>query len=66
MKRILSISVLLIAYLATFAQGHFKEIEKSFKEPETKSVLVVSHRADWRNAPENSLQGLSRTASIWV
>lgn len=66
MKRILSISVLLIAYLATFAQGHFKEIEKSFKEPETKSVLVVSHRADWRNAPENSLQAIQNCIDMGV
>ena len=66
MKRILSISVLLIAYLATFAQGHFKEIEKSFKEPETKSILVVSHRADWRNAPENSLQAIQNCIDMGV
>ena len=66
MKRILSVSVLLIAFLATFAQGHFKEIEKNFKKPETKSILVVSHRADWRNAPENSLEAIQNCIDMGV
>lgn len=33
-----------------------KIIEK-FKTPSEKHILVAAHRGDWRNAPENSLQG---------
>lgn len=29
-------------------------------------VLVVSHRADWRNAPENSLQGIRNCIDMGV
>ena len=52
MKRIISLSILLTVFLAAFAQGRFKEIEKCFNEPASRSILIVSHRADWRNAPE--------------
>lgn len=31
-----------------------------------KSVLVVSHRADWRNAPENSLQAIQNCIDMGV
>lgn len=58
MKRIISLSILLTVFLAAFAQGRFKEIEKCFNEPASRSILIVSHRADWRNAPENSLQAI--------
>ena len=58
MKRIISLSILLTVFLAAFAQGRFKEIEKCFNEPASQSILIVSHRADWRNAPENSLQAI--------
>lgn len=58
MKRILSFSLLLTVFLTVSAQGHVAEIEKNFQESAKKSVLVVSHRADWRNAPENSLQAI--------
>ena len=58
MKRIISLSILLTVFLTAFAQGRFKEIEKCFNEPASQSILIVSHRADWRNAPENSLQAI--------
>ena len=29
-------------------------------------MLVVSHRADWRNAPENSLQGIRNCIDMGV
>lgn len=38
------------------AQGNIKTLVNDLKSKETKKVLVVSHRGDWRNAPENSLQ----------
>lgn len=57
-ERIISLSILLTVFLTAFAQGRFKEIEKCFNEPASQSILIVSHRADWRNAPENSLQAI--------
>src|SRR5690606_35666605 len=32
----------------------------------SKNVLVVSHRGDWRNAPENSIQALRRVIAMGV
>ena len=29
-------------------------------------IMVVSHRADWRNAPENSLQGIQNCIDMGV
>lgn len=66
MKRILSFSLLLTVFLTVSAQGHVAEIEKNFQEAAKKSVLVVSHRADWRNAPENSLQGIQNCIDMGV
>ena len=66
MKRIISLSILLTVFLAAFAQGRFKEIEKCFNEPASRSILIVSHRADWRNAPENSLQAIRNCIEMGV
>lgn len=42
-----------------------KIIEK-FKSPSDKHVLVAAHRGDWRNAPENSLQGFQYCIDMGV
>lgn len=36
----------------------FADLQESFKNPHDNRVLVVVHRGDWRNAPENSLQAI--------
>lgn len=68
MKRlfvILFISVSCIVGL--FAQqSKVDKIFEKFLEPANKSVLVVSHRADWRNAPENSLQAIQNCIDMDV
>lgn len=66
MKRTLSFFVLLTVFLTVCAQANFKEIEKNFYEPVSKSILIVSHRADWRNAPENSLQAIQNCIDMGV
>ena len=32
----------------------------NLKDAKNNQVIVVSHRGDWRNAPENSLQAILR------
>jgi len=39
-------------------QTHLEWVKQELKKPESKNVLVAAHRGDWRNAPENSIQGL--------
>ena len=63
---------LLFIYVSTvwmgyaFAQQTVDHILKEFNEVANKSVLVVSHRADWRNAPENSLQAIQNCIDMGV
>lgn len=59
-------SFLLSCTKNSFAEQPVSEICKAFNEPATKSVLVVAHRADWRNAPENSLQGIQNCIDMGV
>jgi len=37
---------------------HLDWVKQEIKKPESKNILVAAHRGDWRNAPENSIQGL--------
>ena len=57
MKRIVCLVTLLLSAACTlFAQQDVKELVKTLNDVNTKKVIVVAHRGDWRNAPENSLQ----------
>lgn len=37
---------------------HFSWVKKQLSNPERGAVLMAAHRGDWREAPENSSQGL--------
>lgn len=64
--------VLLLIYISMFWAGYMfaqqtvDHILESFNEPAQKSVLVVSHRSDWRNAPENSLQAIQNCIDMGI
>ncbi|WP_420601483.1 glycerophosphodiester phosphodiesterase family protein [Flagellimonas sp.] len=38
----------------------------NLKNPKNKEVIVVAHRGDWRNAPENSLQAIQNCIDMGV
>ena len=42
------------------------EIRENLLGNHPDKILVVSHRADWRNAPENSLQGIQNCIDMGV
>lgn len=65
MKKLLLLFVCLLA-TSMFAQQPVDKIYADFLAPAEKSVLVVSHRADWRNAPENSLQAIQNCIEMGV
>ena len=50
---LIALTLLIIGGLE--AQNHSDKIIANLQKPASNSVLVVSHRADWRNAPENSI-----------
>ncbi len=55
MKKTLCVIALLVSCITLSAQKQAKNLLKILHNPNSKKVLVVAHRGDWRNAPENSL-----------
>lgn len=54
-----TLSFLFFLVLSTgllFGQERVNTLTQELRDPDSRKVLVVSHRGDWRNAPENSLQ----------
>ncbi len=56
MKKIICFIALLAVALPLMAQEHADRLMAILKDKSSEKVLVASHRGDWRNAPENSLQ----------
>lgn len=54
-KLIYSFLFTLLAFSLS-AQGRANALVEDLRDVDSKNVLVVAHRGDWRNAPENSLQ----------
>ena len=48
------------------AQNRIDQIRSILKNPDTDKVLVVSHRGDWRNATENSLEAIENAIKMGV
>lgn len=42
------------------------QLIKNLKDSENNDVIVVAHRGDWRNAPENSLQAIQNCIDMGV
>lgn len=63
-KAVLSAASLIVA-LAMQAANHVDSLLNCLHNPKSNYVFVIAHRADWRGAPENSIQAL-RTPYAWV
>ena len=55
-RRFLCLALLLSIVLPLTAEDRVDMLLRHLRNPKSKRVLVVAHRGDWRNAPENSLQ----------
>ncbi|RHO71902.1 glycerophosphodiester phosphodiesterase [Parabacteroides sp. AF48-14] len=67
MKRILFIIVsCLVMHCTLSAQESVQSLIQALRDPASKKVLVVSHRGDWRHAPENSLQAFENCIRMGV
>lgn len=66
MKKITVLLFLLCTVFVLSAQERTKTLVADMKSHETKKVLVVAHRGDWRNAPENSLQAYQNCIDMGV
>jgi glycerophosphoryl diester phosphodiesterase len=54
----------LLCSINTYAQVN--QLINQLHNPNDKNVLVAAHRGDWRNAPENSLQGYKLAIEMGV
>lgn len=66
MKRLFSICLSLCLAIVVMAQQRVDKLIKELNDPKSKKVLVVAHRGDWRNAPENSLQAFQNCIDMGV
>ncbi|MEL7160777.1 MAG: glycerophosphodiester phosphodiesterase family protein [Bacteroidota bacterium] len=69
MKKVLSSLLLLVVVTAVYGQAvptRVDSIRERFFNPSDDYVPVVSHRGDWRYAPENSLQAIQRCIDLGV
>ncbi|MFT4222082.1 glycerophosphodiester phosphodiesterase family protein [Dysgonomonas sp.] len=68
-NKLIYFSSLLTVFLITSAlqaQDSFSALSAEVLNPKSQKVLVVSHRGDWRNAPENSLQAIKNVIKMGV
>lgn len=67
MKKI-HLLILLLSFntVYIFAQNHVAETRQKLYDKKGKEVLVVSHRGDWRYAPENSIQAIENAIKLGV
>lgn len=57
-RKILLLIVGILSINLSFSQLKSDSIREKLLDIHSKHVLVVAHRADWRNSPENSLQAV--------
>lgn len=65
-NRFLCSCLLVLCALVSCAQQSDESISGILQTMTDEPVMVVSHRADWRNAPENSLQAIKNCIDMGV
>lgn len=59
--------ILLLSFtICLSAQNHVDTILSKLNNPDLQEVLVVAHRGDWRNFPENSLAAIESAVKMGV
>ena len=64
-KLILSIALVVVAFAAA-AESRTDKLLRELHNPKSDYVFVASHRADWRNFPENSLEAIESAIQMGV
>lgn len=66
MKKTILVIITLCCAMYAAAQTHIDSLVAVLHDNHAQRVLVVSHRGDWRNAPENSLQAFQNCIDMGV
>lgn len=66
MKRISLLFLVCICCLPAFSGTRAEAIRNRLLNRDTTHVLVASHRGDWRNFPENSMEGINSAINMGV
>ncbi|MGM9760099.1 MAG: glycerophosphodiester phosphodiesterase family protein [Parabacteroides sp.] len=66
MRRIIYVIGFVVWTVALWAQERATVLLGNLQDKQTDKVLVVAHRGDWRNAPENSLQAFKNCIEMGV
>lgn len=66
MKRIYTLLYVVFIVLQLSAQNHVEQIREKLINCDSSSVIVVTHRGDWRNFPENSLEAIDNAIKMGV
>lgn len=66
MKRIYTLLCVVFVVLQLSAQNHVEQIREKLINCDSSSVIVVAHRGDWRNFPENSLEAIDNAIKMGV
>lgn len=66
MKKLFLITAALVISAGCFAQDRIDKIRTQLQNRDTAGVLVASHRGDWRNFCENSMEGILSAIDMGV
>lgn len=66
MKKLFVIAAFIAATVSAAAQSRAERILRELRDPQSNYVAVISHRGDWRNYPENSLEALESAIGMGV
>ena len=66
MKKFLLSIALVATTLVTLAESRTDKLLRELRDPKSEYVFVISHRADWRNFPENSLEAIESAIKMGV
>ena len=64
-KFILTVALAAMAVVAV-AESRTDKLLRELRNPKSDYVFVIAHRADWRNFPENSLEGIESAIQMGV
>ena len=66
MKKLLVFALFVASAFVTMAESRTDKLLRELHNPKSDYVFVIAHRADWRNFPENSLEGIESAIKMGV